>query len=152
MSRRFAAKAGSIVVRLPADERQFLSQILRLLSDVGAFDDDPAARRLNVPVYLDAPEANQEWWRLMGEELGASRDSDRSVFARVMGSDEEVTLSVADADAFLRVLNEGRLAFAARLGLDVEEDRILLPDPERQALDHMGWVLEELTAELSRSL
>ena len=88
----------------------------------------------------------------MGEELRASRDADRDIYARVMGSEEPVTLADAEADGFLRVLNEGRLVFAARLGLDVEDDHDRLPEPERQALDFLGGVLEELTEELSRFL
>ncbi len=152
MTPRFRSSDGSIVVTLPAEERQFLSQVLTLLANVASGDDDPAARRLHVPVYLDAPDANQEWWRLMGEELQASRESDRTVYARVMGSEEPVTLTDDEADGFLRVLNEGRLAFAARIGLEIENDHDRLPEPERQALDFLGWVLEELTVELSRSL
>ena len=152
MTSRFALLDGSVVVSLPPAERQFLSQVLTLLADVGAVAEDPAARRLQVPVYLEDPEASEEWWRLMGEELRASRDADRGVYARVMGSEEPVTLSDAEADCFLRVLNEGRLAFAARVGLDVESDHDRLPEPERQALDYLGGVLEELTAELSRLL
>ena len=152
MISRFSGLDGSVVVTLPTAERQFLSQVLTLLADIGAVEEDPAARRLRVPVYLEDREASEEWWRLMGEELGASRDVDRSVYARVMESEEPVTLTDAEADGFLRVLNEGRLAFAARLGLDVEDDHDRLPEPERQALDYMGGVLEELTAELSRFL
>ena len=140
------------MVALPAEERQFLSQVLTLLANVASGDDDPAARRLHVPVYLDSPEANEEWWRLMGEELASSRESDRSVYARVMSSEEPVSLTDAEADGFLRVLNEGRLAFAARIGLEIEDDHDRLPEPERSALDFLGWVLEELTEELSRAL
>ena len=152
MTSRFALLDESVVVSLPTEERQFLSQVLTLLADVGAVDEDPAARRLRVPVYLDDPEASEEWWRLMGDELEATRETDRGVYVRVMGSEEPVTLTDAEADGFLRVLNEGRLAFAARLGLDVEDDHDRLPEPERQALDYLGGVLEELTTELSRFL
>ena len=152
MTKRFSGLDGSVVVTLPAEERQFLSQVLTLLGDVGGVDEDPAARRLQVPVYLEEPEASEEWWRLMGEELGASRNADRGVYGRVMGSQDPVTLTEAEADSFLRVLNEGRLVLAARLGLDVEDDHDRLPEPDRQALDYLGGVLEELTEELSRFL
>jgi hypothetical protein len=50
------------------------------------------------------------------------------------------------------VLNEGRLALGARFGLDVEEDHDRLPEEQRDILDYLGWLLEELTSELSRSL
>ncbi len=129
-----------------------MSDILPLLAGVGAVGTDPAATRLNVPVYLDDPESNEEWWRLMGEDLHASRKDDRVVFARVVGADEPTVLDDADANAFLRVINEARLALAARMGLDVEEDHDRLPEDKRQVLDYLGWILEDLTVELSNSL
>ena len=151
-SQWFSRRGGSIVVTFSPEERRFLGQVLDLLADVGEIEDDPAEARLAVPVYLDDPGANDEWWRLMGEELDAARNSDRSVYERVMTSDPPVALQEQEADAFLRVLNEGRLAFAARLGLEVEEDHDKLPAEEMQALDYLGWVLEDLTVTLSASL
>jgi hypothetical protein len=50
------------------------------------------------------------------------------------------------------VLNEGRLALGARFGLEVEEDHDRLPEDQREILDFLGWLLEDLTLELSRSL
>ena len=61
-------------------------------------------------------------------------------------------LSYEEADAFLRVLNEGRLALGARFGLEVEEDHDRLPEEQRDIMDYLGWLLEDLTAELTRSL
>ena len=49
----------------------------------------------------------------------------------------------------------GRLLDASvgeRVGLEVEDDHDKLPDDSRQVLDYLGWVQEELTLELSRSL
>lgn len=148
----FKSTPKGIVCRFSPEERVFLGDVLPLLADVGTVSDDPAARRLNVPVYLDDPEANEEWWRLMGEDLSAARRADRSVYSRVVQSDEPVTVSAEEGDAFLRVLNEGRLALGARLGLEVEEDHDRLPEESRQALDYLGWILEELTMELTKSL
>jgi hypothetical protein len=128
--------------------------VLDLLADVDGQEPesgDPAARRLNVPVYLDDERSNDEWWRLMGDELSSSRAADRKLYAGVLGK-KESRLTDEEADAFLRVINEGRLAFAARLGLEVEEDHDRLPDAERAALDYMGWVLEDLTITLMGSL
>ncbi len=151
MTVRFQRKGDSIVVRLGGEERDFLSQILDLLADVDVDLDDPAHRRLNVPVYLDDADANEEWWRLMGGEMTQSRLDDQEVYRRVM-SMEKSLLSEDEADAFLRVINQGRLAFGARLGLEVEEDHDRLPEQERTAIDFLGWVLEELTVVLMRGL
>ncbi len=148
----FTWTATGIEVSFSVAERAFLSDVLPVLAGIGAVGDDPAATRLNVPVYLDDADANEEWWRLMGADLDASRKSDRQVFQRVVADDETVLLSDAEADAFLRVVNEARLALGARFGLDVEDDHDRLPEQSRQVLDYLGWVLEELTAALSRGL
>lgn len=149
---RFRTTAEGIRVELSPEERLFLGDVLPLLAEIGAPGSDPAADRLRVPVYLDDPDANDEWWRLMGEDLEASRRADRSVFQRTVSSDEVVTLTAEDADAMLRVLNQARLALGARLGIDVEEDHDELPEDSRQVMDYLGWIQEELTVELARAL
>ena len=87
----------------------------------------------------------------MGDDLHSARLSDRSVFSRAISGDM-AALSDDDANAFLRVLNEARLVLGARMGVEVEDDHDQLPDDSRQILDYLGWVQEELTLELSRSL
>jgi hypothetical protein len=123
-----------------------------MLAEIGAPGSDPAADRLQVPVYLDNPDANEEWWRLMGQELDAARRADRSIFQKVVSSDDEVTLSLEDADAVLRVLNQARLTLGARLGIDVEDDHDNLPEDSRRVMNYLGWIQEELTFELTRAL
>ena len=150
MSHFKAVRRGIKASFAPA-ERIFLADILPLLASVGEAADDPAADRLRVPVYLDDQEANQAWWLLMGQELDDARTADRAVFERVIRSEGSLVLDHDDANAFLRVLNEARLVLGARMGVEVEEDHDRLPDTSRQALDYLGWVLEELTVELSRS-
>lgn len=149
---RFRTTAAGIRVELGPEERLFLGDVLPMLAEIGAPGSDPAADRLKVPVYLDDPDANEEWWRLMGQDLDASRRADRSVFQKVVSGDEAVTLSREDADAVLRVLNQARLALGARLGIDVEEDHDDLPEDSRQVMDYLGWIQEELTVELTRAL
>lgn len=134
------------------EERMFLGDVLPLLAGIGAPGSDPAADRLNVPVYLDDPDSNEEWWRLMGDDLTAARRSDRAVFAKTVASDEPLTLDDAEANAMLRVINEARLALGARLGIDVESDHDELPEESRQVIDFLGWFLEELTLELMKRL
>ncbi len=148
----FASTEQGIEVSLTPEERLFLADIIPFLAGVGEVGKDPAATRLNVPVYLDDPEANDEWWLLMGSELDMSRKADRAVFAKVVDASDDAMLSIEEAEAFLRVINEARLGLAARFGLDVEEDHGRLPDDRRQVLDYLGWVLEELAVELSRGL
>lgn len=123
-----------------------------MLARVGEQEDDPAVERLQVPVYLDDAESNDEWWRLMGPDLDAARKADRNVFKKTVDEEEPTTLSREEADAFLRVLNEARLALGARLGVEVEEDYEDLPEESRAVMGYLGVILEELTEELSGGL
>jgi len=148
----FATRRGGIVVTLTPEEKVFLAGLLEVVANIPESGDDPATQRLRVPVYLDDPGANEEWWRLMGEELSAARKADQEVFERTMSDEGKTVLSFAEADALLRVINEGRLALGARFGVEVEEDHDQLPEPQREVLDYLGWILEELTSELTGSL
>jgi hypothetical protein len=150
--RHFTPTPEGIMVSFSPEERVFLADVLPFLATLGMPDNDPAAERLHPPVYLDNPEANEEWWRFMGDELRASRRADREVFRQVVEGKEELVLDEEGADAFLRVVNEARLVLAARLGLEVEEDHERLPEDSRQVLDYLGWILEELTEVLTLTL
>ena len=148
----FRTTREGIEVTLSPEERMFLGDVLPLLAGIGARGSDPAADRLNVPVYLDDPDANEEWWRLMGQDLESARRADRAIFKKSVSSDGPVILDDEEADAMLRVLNEARLALGARFGIDVEADHDELPEDSRQVIDYLGWIQEELTLELMRSL
>lgn len=148
----FRSAPGGIEVGLTTEERIFLGDVLPLLAGIGAPGSDPAADRLNVPVYLDDPDSNEEWWRLMGADLEAARRADRAVFHWVVSSEDPVTLDEEEANAVLRVLNEARLALGARLGIDVESDHEKIPEESRQVMDYLGWIEEELTVELMSRL
>ncbi len=149
---RFQATPNGIRVDLSREERLFLGDVLPLLAGIGSPGSDPAADRLRVPVYLDDQEANREWWRLMGQELEAARQSDRAAFEKMVSSQEQITLADEEAGAALRVLNEARLALGARFGIEVESDHDELPEDSRQVMDYLGLIQEELTVELSRAM
>lgn len=134
------------------EERMFLGDVLPLLAGIGARGSDPAADRLMVPVYLNDPDANEEWWRLMGQDLDAARQADRAVFSKMVTGEAPVVLDLEEADAVLRVLNEVRLALGARLGIEVAADHDELAEESRQVMDYLGWIQEELTVELTRAL
>ena len=111
----FLPTPDGILVTLEPDDLDLLRQLPEFLDRLGDPGDDPAASRLQVPVYLDDPESSDEWWRLMGGELDQSRAADRSAFAMILEAATAGTVaSIAEAEAFLRVLNEARLALGAR--------------------------------------
>ncbi len=154
MGERFRHIEGDqYVVTLSEGERQFLSDVTLMLNSVDSTNHhDAASTRLKLPVYLDDPESTDEWWRLMGDQLETSRELDRSVFDRVMEGNEEVVLTAEEAESLLRVINEGRLVLAARLGIRVASDFDDMDDEQRMALDFLHWLLEDLTSELSGRL
>jgi hypothetical protein len=148
----FRHTAEGIAVEMSPEERMFLGDVLPLLAGIGARGTDPAADRLMVPVYLNDPEANEEWWRLMGQDLDAARLADRAVFSKMVTGETPVVLDLEEADAVLRVLNEVRLALGARLGIEVAADHDDIGEESRQVMDYLGWIQEELTTELTRAL
>jgi hypothetical protein len=137
-------------IELPGWMVKFLSDIPELLATVGTTDDDPAADRLEVPVYLDDAEANEDWWRWMGGELAESKAADRSAFTEIVaGAEAGIDISELEAYAMLRVLTETRLVVAARAGLEVEEDYETLDDHTLAVLNTLALLQESLIEALS---
>lgn len=135
----FVRRGDRIRVHLPQGLVEFLSDVPTALDLVGAQSDDPAATRLQVPVYLDDPESNEEYWRWMGGELDEARAADRSAFGLILDDAAAGTdVSLAEAHGMLRVLVEIRLALAARLGIGVEEDYANLDHTDAVVLDTLG--------------
>jgi hypothetical protein len=60
-----------------------------------------------------------------------------------------LVLETEEAESLLRVINEGRLVLASRLGVQIASDFEGLAPDARMALDFMHWLLEDLTSELS---
>lgn len=123
----------------------FLSDIPELLATVGTVDADPAADRLEVPVYLDDAEANEDWWRWMGGELAESKAADRSAFTEILaGAEAGIDISQLEAYAMLRVLTETRLVIAARAGLEIEADYETLDEHTLAVLNTLALLQESL--------
>jgi len=110
----FNAAEGTIEVSLERDEQLLLSQLVTLLGSVGAAPNDPAADRLNPDAFLDDVEASREFRRLTADELATARDMDRDVFERTLAGKH---LNVDEAEAWVRILGDARLALAARRGV-----------------------------------
>lgn len=118
---------------------EFLLQFPEMLDEVARDDADPAAQRLKVPVYLDDAESNEEWWGFMGSELDESRSADRSAFREVLAASVGGTVaSREEAYAMVRVLNEARLAMAARFGIEIASDYDRLPRSQSDMLQALG--------------
>ncbi len=150
MTELFVSERDGIRITLPAGLVDFLADVPQALDLVGNSDVDPAGARFKVPVYLDDDGANDEYWRWMGSELDSSRAADRSAFATLLeDAVEGVVASRAEAEAFLRVLVEIRLAVAARLGVEVEDDYGMLEHTDAVVLDTLAELQLMLLAALT---
>lgn len=152
MSDLFEGVADGVVARFTDDEREFLVQLLDLLADVGSVGEDPAARRLDPVVYPDDPLAEEEYRRLMRSEIDEARVADRSAFQMILETNGDVMMSLPESEAFMRVVGEGRLALAARLGIIIEGDVEGLAEEDRSALDYLAYVQGNLVEVLSDGL
>jgi hypothetical protein len=151
----FRLVAGDVQLTLDPREADALLVVPDLLASVGATDSDPAAARLNQTPYPDDREAAVEFQRLMAEEMAQSRAADRSAFSlTVEQSPHGVSMSVGEAEAWLRVLAEARLVLAGRLGIshDGWEDDLSEQDPSVALLHYLGWLQQSLAETLEAGL
>ena len=145
----FLPVPDGILVTLTPEDLELLSQLPEFLASLGDPASDPAAARLRAPVYREDDDESEEWWRLMADEFREARAADRSAFEMILESASAGTVaSVAEAEAFLRVVNESRLALAARLGVEEEGDMELLEEDDQGALDYLAGIQQLLVVAL----
>ena len=157
--RRFRSRSGVIELRLRDDEIDALSLMVGLLASVGHQEGDPAAERLSVAVYPEDADAQAEYGRLMAPELDGQRSRDRATVTSSLeaASDGPVNLTTAEAESWLMVINEARLALAARLGIEEEgwgettDDRSP-PAPAMVLLVYLTGVQDDLIEALGDQL
>jgi hypothetical protein len=144
----------AVAVSLDHEERSLLASLPALLEGVGSARHDPAARRLNPAAYRSDKAAADEYRRLMSGEMDRARADDRDLFAESLG-DGSVSITVADAEAWLRVLGDARLALAARRGIveggDEWEHRIE-SDPDLALVAWLGFLQAMLVDALDEAL
>jgi hypothetical protein len=142
---------GGVELRLSRDERSLLAGLveeLRALLD-GA-PGDPSLRRLFPPAYDE--EGDERAYRdLMGRELLDGRRSALDVVAQTLDRER---LSADEADAWLRALNDLRLALGTRLNVkeDMFAEELRRDDPRAPALavyGYLSWMQEQLIEALS---
>jgi len=96
--------------------------------------DDPVLRRLLPDGYgaeVDDGAAAGEFRRLTDGDLRAAKRADAQ---RVLATIADPTLSIDDAEAWTRALNDVRLALGARMGLDHDGDA----EQRRNAAEERG--------------
>lgn len=160
MADPFRLVADGLEVSLAPEEVVFFGDLLRLLGGLGGPDEDPGAARLDPPVYLGDPEADAEWKRFAGAELWAARSADRSSLQTVLDAlsdahargQSAVVVSLEEANAMLRVVNDARLVLGARWGIDSPEDYDRLRPESSEILDYLGWFVSHLAITLSGAI
>jgi len=143
---------GSYKLDLPDDERTLLASLPGQLQEVLEHQpDDPALRRLFPPAYPVDRDEEDEYRRLMGDDLAAGHLQALQVLGATAA---ENSLTEEQLMIWLRAINQLRLVLGTRLDVD-EETSGMLPDPEEPDADvrtvfiYLGWLQEQVVEALS---
>ena len=128
-------RSGTYQINLSHDERELLRDLPRQLKDLLAQTDDPALRRLFPPAYIDDPEGEAEYRRLMADDLIEGRRAALDTMAATIDAE---SLSEAQITAWLSSLNDLRLVLGTQL--DIQED----DQPVDTPVHHMYYYLTYL--------
>ena len=153
MTTPFRAVEEGVEVAMQPWEVDALQNVPAVLDTLGGRD--ASAEHLDQTPYPDDPEAADEFRRLMASELEQARAADRSAFGvTVEQAATGLTLSVPEAEAWLRVLGEARLVLAARAGIasDGWEEQFPDDNPAIALLHYLGWVQQSLAEVLEEQL
>ena len=141
---------GLYVLNISDDERTVIVDLLSQLEMLVADPNNPAVRRLFPTAYLNDPERNNEYVRLMHEELSASKIAAIATAKRVLQSDAPLT--EGEVMAFMQVVNSLRLVLGTLLDVGENDDELPEPDEPNAASWHLyaylGWMLEWIVEEL----
>lgn len=146
-------RGGGYRLRLPPEERELLRSLPGQLREVMQTD-DPSLRRLFPPAYPDDSEADDEFRRLMREELRDGKLAALRIVEETAGADH---LSGEQLEAWLGALESLRLYLGTQLDIteEIYEREPDLDDPDGPALalyGYLSWLQEETVAALSSSL
>lgn len=112
MTEAFVAQPSGILLELAEWQVTLLTDVVELVRESG---DDPS---LPVSPYPDDRIEDEQFRRLMASERDEARSADQSaVEVSLELASEGVVLSIAEAEAWLRVLGDARLVLAGRLGV-----------------------------------
>ena len=146
-------RKGGYRLRLPSEERELLRSLPDQLRDVMRTD-DPGLRRLFPPAYEEDADANDEYRRLMRNELLEGKLAALRVVEETADADH---LTSEELEAWLGAIESLRLYLGTVL--DVSEDPIAnalnLNDPDAPAIalyGYLSWLQEQAVEALSAGL
>jgi Domain of unknown function (DUF2017) len=146
LSSPFAPGRDGIVVSLGEAELSLLRELPVVLASIEAERGGPAHDRLNPAAYRSDREAEDEYRRLMTGELDRARADDRDLFVDSAHL-AHPTLTIAEAEAWVRVIGDARLALAARSGIvagDDEWEHRVGSDPDLTLVAWLGHLQASL--------
>ena len=157
----FRRNGGQCVATLAVDEvrvlRKVAGEVVGLLTD-GMDHSDPVIARLFPDIYPDRPDESAEFREYTEGELKTGKiDQAGAILAALPDEGEgEVRLDVETAEAWLRAINDARLAMGTRLDiradtdLSEELDEAVLTDPgstrvfQLSVYAYLGYLQESL--------
>ena len=146
-------RKGGYRLRLPSEERELLRSLPDQLRDVMRTD-DPGLRRLFPPAYADDSDAEDEYRRLMRNELLEGKLAALRVVAETADADH---LTQEQLEAWLGAIESLRLYLGTVL--DVSEDAYANapapndPDAPAMALyGYLSWLQDQAVEALSAGL
>ena len=146
-----ASGADRFAIRLSDGERDALRSLIEQLRTMLLVDtDDAGVGRLFPSAYTDDPEREEEYQRLVRDELLEARLAAIGTVVDTLAAKE---ISEGELAAWMRSLNDLRLVLGTRL--DVSEDDPIDVDPDDPDADTrhlylaLGILLEEVVAALA---
>jgi hypothetical protein len=138
----FERRGDSIKVRLSEPERAAISGLPAVIEEAGG-----AGGRFEYQVHPEDPSADRRYQELVGDHLGQLRAADREAFAAAIGAR---SLDIEQAEALMRVIGEGRIVLAMRLGIEEDgwEESASVEEPEVAMLHYLGYLQESLVEAL----
>lgn len=145
-----------VVADIPATETDDLAAMVGI-SDSSAVPDDPVLARLLPDGYRDDPEAASDFRRFTETSLRSAKvESAQMLLQSLPAGGGRVKLSQEQAEAWLRSLNDVRLALGVRLGVtddfDALNDDVAADDPRHayvQVYQWLAFLQESLVSALS---
>ena len=146
-------RKGGYTLHLPADERELLRSLPAQFRAV-LQTDDPGLRRLFPPAYTDDDDANDEFQRLMREELLEGKLAALEIVEQTAGAEH---LTAEQLEGWLGALESLRLFLGTQLDVSEELYAVELDpdDPSAPALalyGYLSWLQEQAVEALSSSL
>jgi Domain of unknown function (DUF2017) len=141
-------KDGTYDLRLGEKERRLIEGLIPQMQELLAMD-DPSLVRVFPPAYPDDDKLDEEYRRLMRDDLLSGRFADLDVIEETVDAER---LSADQAEAWMRALNSLRLVLGTRLDVTEDMERPDPDDPDAPSYavyEYLSYLVNELVDALS---